>query len=58
MFLVFITPSKSIGLDNDFFAVLARLRLNLMLKDLAMRFDVSLGTMSNIFQMWLDVIFI
>ena len=59
MFLVpFITPSKSIGLDDEFFAVLARLRLNLMLKDLAMRFDVSLGTMSNIFQMWLDVMFI
>ena len=57
-FSPYVTRSSVMTLDNEFFAVLARLRLNLLLKDLASRFDISLGTISNIFQRWMDVMYV
>ena len=54
----FVTPSRSAKLDDEYFAVLVRLRLNLFVVDLASRLGVSSGTLVNIFQKWLDVMFV
>ena len=44
-------------LKDELVIVLMRLRLNLMLEDLAYRFNVSKSTISRIFQTWLDVMY-
>lgn len=54
----FVPPSKSIKHDDELFAVLVRLRLNLFTVDLASRLGISNGTLVNIFQKWLDVMFV
>ena len=54
----FVTPSKSVQLDVELLAVLVRLRLNLFMVDLASRLGISNGTMVNIFQKWLNVMFV
>ena len=38
--------------------VLMRLRLNLPLEDLAYRFSISMFTASEIFQEWIDLVFV
>ena len=43
---------------NDFFSVFVRLRLNLFIMDLSSRLGVCNGTMFNIFQKWLDIMFV
>ena len=53
-----VSPSKNITLEDELFAVLSRLRLNLSLQDLAIRMDLSLGKMSAIFQKWLDIMYV
>lgn len=45
---------KSLRLIDEFFMVLMRLRLGLLLEDLSVRFHVSVGTCSTIFNRWLD----
>ena len=54
----FVTPSKSVQLDVELLAVLVRIRLNLFTVDLASRLGISNGTMVNIFQKWLNVMFV
>jgi hypothetical protein len=44
--------------DEEFFLVLVKLRLDLMFRDLASRFSISLGSAYGIFQKWLDVMFV
>ncbi len=53
----FVTPSKVVKLDDEFFSVLVR-RLNLFITDLSSRLGVSNGTVFNIFQKWLDAMFV
>ena len=54
----FITPSRSICLEDEFFLTLLKLRLNLFATDLASRFGVSIGLTSKMFQKWLTTMFI
>ncbi len=54
----FVTPSKVVKLDDEFFSVLVRLRLNLFITDLSSRLGVSNGTVFNIFQKLLDAMFV
>ena len=54
----FVTPSKCVSLDDEFFTVLVRLQLDLFSQVLASRLDIAIGTMANIFQKWLDVMFV
>ena len=53
-----VTPSNCLPLDEEFFLVLVKFRLNLMLQDVATRFSISLGSVSLVFQKWLDVMFV
>lgn len=56
MFLApFVQPGRSLSLDEEFFLTLTKLRLNLLLEDLARRYSVSVGVTSKIFQKWIDV---
>lgn len=45
---------KSLRLIDEFFMVLMRLRLGLLLEDLAERFHVSVGTCSSVFNRWVN----
>ena len=54
----FVKQGRSLQLNDEFFLTLVKLRLNLMFVDLATRFGTSLGTASNIFQKWLNVMFV
>ena len=47
-----------VQLDVELLAVLVRIRLNLFTVDLASRLGISNGTMVNIFQKWLNVMFV
>ena len=40
---------------DQFFLVLVKLRLDLHFQDMAYRFAVSLGTITNIFHEWLEI---
>ena len=42
---------------NGLLLVLMRLRLNLRVEDLSYRFSISLSTVSDIFQRWIDLLF-
>lgn len=42
-------------LEEEFFSVLLRLRLGLLLEDVADRFSISIGTASSIFSTWIEV---
>ena len=41
--------------DDELLLVLMRLRLNLMIEDLAYRFSIAKSTVTSIFTMWIDV---
>lgn len=45
---------KSLRLVDEFFMVLMRLRLGLLLEDLSVRFNISVTTCSAIFNRWID----
>ena len=59
---LFLSPhvqkSHTLPLDEELFLTLTRLRLNLLLEDIARRFSISVGITSKIFQKWLEVMFI
>ena len=42
-------------LEEEFFSVLLRLRLGLLLEVVADRFSISIGTASSIFSTWIEV---
>ena len=46
---------RGLTLKDEFLLVLMRLRLNLLLEDLAYRFNIAKSTVSNIFDTWIDV---
>lgn len=52
----FLPRSRALSLMDKFRLTLMRLRLNLMLQDLACRFRISSSTASRIFLKWLDVL--
>ena len=59
---MFISPFASstpcvINLENQLFITLTKLRLNLLYEDLAGRCGVSIGTVSTIFDRWLDIMY-
>ena len=54
----FLPRSRALSLMDEFFLTLMRLRLNLMLQDLACRFRISSSTASRIFLKWLDVMYV
>ena len=60
--LSYLSPEVKIGrclsAREEFFLTLTKLRLNLMFVDLAQRFGISVGTASNIFNKWLEVMFV
>lgn len=39
-------PSRKLSLENEFFAVLVRLKLGLLVEDIANRFDISVSLFS------------
>ena len=45
-------------LEDELLLVLMKLRLNLMLEDLACRYGTTIGSVSRIIQKWLDVMFV
>ena len=47
-----------LSLENQMLLALTRLRLNLLYEDLAVRFGVSIGTVSSIFDAWLNIAYI
>ena len=47
-----------LSLENQMLLALTRLRLNLLYEDLAVRFGVSIGTASSIFDAWLNIVYI
>ena len=61
---LFLTPSltscklSKLSLEDELFLVLVRLRLNLLLDDLAIRFKVTISVVSRIIQRWLNVMFV
>lgn len=46
-------PSRKLSLENEFFAVLVRLKLGLLVEDIANRFDISVSLFSKIFNTWI-----
>ena len=59
MFLSPCLPQpRALSLMDEFLLTLMRLRLNLMLEDLAYRFRVSSSTASRIFLKWLDLMYV
>ena len=53
----FLPQPRALSLMDEFLLTLMRLRLNLMLEDLAYRFRVSSSTASRIFLKWLDLMY-
>ncbi|XP_062609017.1 uncharacterized protein LOC134270785 [Saccostrea cucullata] len=49
---------RRLRIIDEFFLVLLRLRLGLLLEDLANRFNVSVSTCSKIFNLWIDFLFV
>lgn len=49
---------RRLRIIDEFFLVLMRLRLGLLLEDLSDRFNVSVSTCSNIFNLWIDFLFV
>ena len=47
-------PERKLSLQQEFLLVLMKLRLGLMVKDLAFRFQVSPGKVSQIFITWIE----
>lgn len=52
------SPFSKLSLENELFLVLVRLRLGLLLEDLAARFKVHSSVASRVFQKWLDIMFV
>ena len=52
------SPFSKLSLENELFLVLIRLRLGLLLEDIATRFRIHTSMVSRIFQKWLDIMFI
>lgn len=50
------TPKTRLNPQQQFIMVLMRLRLGLLTKDLAGRFGVSAGSVSEVFHAWIDVL--
>ena len=46
-------PSRKLSLENEFFAVLVRLKLGFFVEDIANRFDISVSLFSKIFNTWI-----
>ena len=60
-FLFLAVPSTTVTKlvpENELFLVLVRLRLGLLVEDLATRFCVTKSFVSRVFQKWLDVMYI
>jgi len=47
---------RKLSLEEELLAVLMRLRLGLLLEDMADRFDIAKGTASKIFTTWIKVL--
>ena len=61
LFLFLAVPSTTVTKlvpENELFLVLVRLRLGLLVEDLATRFCVTKSFVSRVFQKWLDVMYI
>ena len=60
LFLFLAAPASSckLSLEDEFFIALLRLKLGLLLEDIALRFDVSLSVVSRVFQKWLDLMYV
>ena len=62
LFLFLAVPSTSavtkLVPENELFLVLVRLRLGLLVEDLAIRFCVTKSLISRVFQKWLDIMYI
>ena len=52
------TSKLKVSLPDGLLMVLMRLRLNLQIEDLSYRFGVSLSTVHDIFQKWIEVMFV
>lgn len=55
------TPSRgnqALSLEDQFLLVLVKLRLNLLLEDLAQRFQVSATTVSSVLVKWIDILYV
>ena len=50
--------STKLKYEDELLLVLMKLRLNLMFEDLAVRFNIGQSTADDIFQKWIDVIFV
>ena len=48
-------PKRTLTLEQEFLLVLMKLRLRIMVEDLALRFKVSRGKMSQIFITWIKL---
>ncbi|GFR82126.1 THAP domain-containing protein 4 [Elysia marginata] len=49
-------PSKKLSLEQEFFLVMLRLRMGLIVQDLAFRFQISCGLVSQIFTTWVKLL--
>ena len=54
----FLSQPKALSLMDEFLITLMRLRLNLMVEDLAYQFRVSSSTASRIFHKWLGLMYV
>lgn len=52
------SPFSNLSLESELFLVLVRLRLGLLLEDLAARFKIHSSVASRVFQKWLDIMFV
>ena len=55
--LPYVTPAVLLSLEDEFCLVLMRLRLGLLMEDLATRFAATTTVASRSFQKWLDVMY-
>ena len=53
----YVPPGRSLIPIDEFFLVLMRLRLNLMLVDLSVRFKISVSLVNKIISKWVDVLY-
>ena len=53
----YVVPAVSLTLEDEFFLVLMRLRLGLLMEDLAAHFAVTTTVASRSFQKWLDIMY-
>ena len=51
-------PERKLPLIEEFFLTMVRLKVGLLVEDLAVRFSISVGSVSSIFNSWVNLMYV